>query len=77
MESERRPRLRERGELRRKVINDKKKLLVRTPVHAQPRDSAMLSSRDGRHCRWTTAGPWRERTSARRVENGRARRAAQ
>ena len=49
-------RLGERGELRRKVINEKKKLLVRTPVHARPRVSA-LSNRRGCHCRWTMAGP--------------------
>ena len=38
-----------------------KKLLVRNPVHARPRVSA-LSSCCGRHCRWTMAGLWRERT---------------
>jgi len=38
-----------------------KKLLVRNPVHTQPRVSA-LSSCCGRHCRWTMAGLWRERT---------------
>jgi hypothetical protein len=51
----------ERGELRRKVIHEKKKLLARNPVHARPRVSALSSCR-GRHCRWTMAGPWRERT---------------
>jgi len=49
-------RLREHGELRRKVINEKKKLLIRTPVHAWPRVST-LSNRRGCHCRWTMAGP--------------------
>jgi len=42
--------LKECGELRREVINENKKILACTLVHAWLRDSAMLSSHRGYYC---------------------------